>query len=287
MADILDIINRLAKSEDEAKGTVFVAPALKRGTVRIWIDGIVKTLRIPREFEGWGRFRYNGGKRARLLEEAPPFEAFEYLRPLKAMTFRLSFHVEDGTWVGYPANCGVATSMIGKCEPTLLRLVDGGSRFDSVIASFDGATWWYREHDPRKNPMDAEELNRAFNAGMSSDKVSFTGMTPEDREAYDLAVSPVRIMGMPDIPITDEDMLRRTLERGGGQLLSFADQDDRWIVEWETADGQRHSSAVSKTNMTVISAGICLSGRDRDFDLLSLVGVIENRNNGYYDNEDY
>jgi hypothetical protein len=46
-------------------------------------------------------------------------------------------------------------------------------------------------------------------------------------------------------------------------------------VEWTTSEGLRHTSAVTKTDLTVVSSGICLSGRDRDFDLLSLVGVVE------------
>ena len=60
-------------------------------------------------------------------------------------------------------------------------------------------------------------------------------------------------------------------------MREFRDRQDHWVVEWTTADGQRHTSAISKSDLTVISSGICLSGRDRDFDLHSLVGVIENR----------
>ena len=39
--------------------------------------------------------------------------------------------------------------------------------------------------------------------------------------------------------------------------------------------GQRHTSAIGKGDLTVISSGICLSGRARDFDLQSLVGVMD------------
>jgi hypothetical protein len=35
------------------------------------------------------------------------------------------------------------------------------------------------------------------------------------------------------------------------------------------------TSAIAKTDLTVVSSGICLSGRVRDFDLQSLVGVME------------
>src|SRR6185437_10746365 len=50
-------------------------------------------------------------------------------------------------------------------------------------------------------------------------------------------------------------------------------------VEW-TAHGnhQRYRSAIDP-DRTVIASGICLSGRDRDFDLTSLVSVTEGDGN--------
>jgi hypothetical protein len=75
----------------------------------------------------------------------------------------------------------------------------------------------------------------------------------------------------------EEGRLREALRTGGGEMRDFRDRGEYWLVEWTTADGQRHTSAIAKGDMTVISSGICLSGRDRDFDLQSLVGVIEGR----------
>jgi hypothetical protein len=76
---------------------------------------------------------------------------------------------------------------------------------------------------------------------------------------------------------TDEQQLRDALQMGGGRLRTFRDRGEFWQVEWTTRDRERHTSAIAKGDLTVMSSGICLSGCDRDFDLQSLVGVIEAR----------
>jgi hypothetical protein len=63
----------------------------------------------------------------------------------------------------------------------------------------------------------------------------------------------------------------------GGELKGFRDRGDYWTVEWTTRAGERQTSAISKRDLSVVSSGICLSDRDSDFDLTSLVGVIERR----------
>jgi len=77
----------------------------------------------------------------------------------------------------------------------------------------------------------------------------------------------------------DEGRLRDALHMGGGELREFRDRGEFWQVEWTTRNGEHHTSAISKGDLTVISSGICLSGYDRNFDLQSLVGVIEARDN--------
>jgi hypothetical protein len=73
----------------------------------------------------------------------------------------------------------------------------------------------------------------------------------------------------------DQARLDQALQMAGGSLQSYSDRGEYWLVEWMTRDGQRHTSAIGKEDLTVISSGVCLSGRDNDFDLQSLVGVIE------------
>ena len=38
-----------------------------------------------------------------------------------------------------------------------------------------------------------------------------------------------------------------------------------------------HTSLIRKNDLTVVSAGICLDDQDEDFDLMALVGVMEQR----------
>ncbi len=60
-------------------------------------------------------------------------------------------------------------------------------------------------------------------------------------------------------------------------LARFSDKGDFWTVEWRTGDGEEHTSAISKMYLTVMNAGICLDDLDEDFDLQSLLGVVEQR----------
>jgi len=96
-------------------------------------------------------------------------------------------------------------------------------------------------------------------------------LTPELRTAYQLASQ--QAAGFK--AYYNERRLRGALAMGGGELEAFQDRGDYWLVEWTTRQGENHTSAIAKKDLTVISAGICLDERDRDFDLQSLVGVVE------------
>jgi len=90
-------------------------------------------------------------------------------------------------------------------------------------------------------------------------------------------VNPLRQIEEFAQPKRDEKRLRQAPKLGGSELHQFQDRGDYWTVDWTTADGTRHTSAIAKDDLTVVSSGICLSGRDRDFDLQSLVGVMEHQ----------
>jgi hypothetical protein len=79
---------------------------------------------------------------------------------------------------------------------------------------------------------------------------------------------------------TLEHLLRHALTRADARLHGFSMVPAtnyvpaHLVVEW-SAQGQTHRyRSMIDPNMTVISSGICLSGRDRDFDLTSLVNVM-------------
>lgn len=157
-------------------------------------------------------------------------------------------------------------------KPIAVHLVTEGIAFEQIIARWNGQSCWFEEVDRRTDPAIAETLQSAVKQLILAEELQFKGITPEIRTVYELATR--RIEGFTQ-PQQDEKRLRKALRMGGGELNQFHDHSDYWTVDWTTADGVRHSSAIAKTDLTVVSSGICLSGRDRDFDLQSLVGVME------------
>jgi hypothetical protein len=165
----------------------------------------------------------------------------------------------------------------GKVQPVSVHLVSDGARFESIIARTDGMGWWFDEIDRRADPLITTQLNTHFQQITPPENLQFSGITPEMRTVYSLAGQQAKEFITWQQQRKDEARLKQALQMGGGELQTYRDRPHSWLVEWTTTDGIQHTSEILKSDLTVISAGICLSGEDEKFDLQSLVGVVEGR----------
>lgn len=273
MSDIRALLQQIAAQEEQLCSTQFLAPCVHGGRVRTRLAGMVYIfIPHPRLFEGWGIFQPSKVQTAALIEEASLAQIESYLRPLQSFRFRLIHRLQSKTWLAYPVNEADVCQRIGIVQPVPVHLVTEGTVFDQIVVRFDGQSWWFETLDRRDDPIMAETLRSELKRLTLPESLQFKGMTPEMRCTYDLVSQ--RTEGMSQHR-QDERRLQQALKTGGGELQTFQEHPDYWTVEWTTSDGERHTSAIAKTDLTVVSSGICLSGRDRDFDLQSLVGVME------------
>jgi hypothetical protein len=276
LPDIRKLLSQLSAQEEQLRSTQFLAPCVCGGRVRTRVAGLVYTFRPePRDFGGWALFQPVSANTAAVIEEAGLPLVAEYLKRLPALRLRLVHALKERSWLAYPVNESDARQRWGNARPVPAHLVSEGAAFEVIVARWDGGAWWFEEVDRRADPQEAERLRAAMRAVTPPEQVRFPGITPEMRSAYDLAAQQAREFQALMQPRREEARLREALRLGGGALREFRDRGDFWLVEWTTRDGERHTSAIAKRELTVVSAGICLSGRDRDFDLQSLVGVVD------------
>jgi hypothetical protein len=276
VSNIHRLLNQLAADEAQLRETQFLAPCVRGGQVRTRVSGMVYTFAPrPRDFEGWGIFQPVSAETAEMVEEAGLPQVAAYLQRLLPLRLRLAHGLRGQTWLAYPVNESDARQRWGAARPVPVHLVSEGAAFEVVVARWDRGAWWFEEVDRRADPQQAEQLRAAKRAITLPEAVRFKGITPEMRTAYHLAAQQAQEFQALLQSRRDEARLRESLRMAGGELREFHDRGDFWLVEWTTRDGERHTSAISRRELTVVSAGICLSGRDRDFDLQSLVGVVE------------
>jgi hypothetical protein len=184
--------------------------------------------------------------------------------------------------------------------------VTGAQPLQRVVARFDGALFWFQEVDRRRSPAIAAYLREALETGTRSEDLRRSTLTAEEREAYSLAQRGIEALlrdlarrrqegDAQQTPVRDADdgievererlrqdahlqdqvsrRLAEALAHGGAELASYIEREDTYSVVY-TIEGQQHRSTVRKDDLGVLSAGICLEGEDRNFDLQSLVGVI-------------
>lgn len=296
MSDLQDLLNELADQEEKLGNQEFLAPCVSGGKVQTTIAKMVYTFTPhPTDFEGWGIFLSRDSKVAEVIDEPTLPQISEYLRLFPPLRVHLAYPLQGQTWLGYPLNESDMQQRFGPAKPVVVHLVSEGRPFERAIARFDGGQYWFEEIDRRGDLQQVEQLREALQAETTPEEVQLAGLTPEMRMMYGLAWQQTptgQAVLRQSIPrpqprnrrsLNDpQNRLHRALAEGGGQLRDFSDRGDYWLVEWTTADGQSHTSAIQKADLTVMSSGICLSGRDRDFDLHSLVGVIHQ-----WDEDDY
>lgn len=270
------LVAKLAAAEEEVRRRRILAPCLPGGLIRVKVSGLILTLRAsPVDFEGWGIFRAVDDRVAELEEEADLPSVLRYLERLRPLRAWLLSPLQRRTWVACPASESDARQRGWRARPFAVHLVSEASAFDRVVARHDGRSWWFGELDRRSDPRMADTLRDALAEGVVPDDLRVSGLTPELRTAYALAARKDKGLERVREQTSDEERLRRALAVGVGELHGFVDHGSYWTVEWSTGAGQRHTSAISRDQLTVLSAGICLDDRDSDFDLESLVGVME------------
>ena len=278
MTDVRKLIGKLAAQEARLGETTFLAPCVRGGSVKTRIDGMVYTFTpTPPDAEGWGLFQPLGIEQAQWTEEAGLMQVEAYLKLFPAFRVRLAFRMQHRTWLAYPANESDARQRLGEARPVVVHLVEQSAAFEQIVARYDGAAWWFEAEDRRADPRFADALRQALKQETEPEALRRTGLTPEMRTAYSLAFSRTQAYRARRQQRRDEARLNKALDFAGGRLHDFHDRGDFWLVEWTTQDGEQHQSAISKQDLTVISAGICLADQDRDFDLQSLVGVMTQR----------
>ena len=283
MTNIHKLLNQIASAEAQLQSTQFLAPCVKGGRVRTRVAGMVYTFTSkPRQFEGWGIFQPVDAQTATLLEEADLSQITAYLQQFPKIRLRLAYRLQHQSWLAYPINEADMRQRFKMVKPVPVHLVTEGVAFEQILARWNGNSCWFEEIDRRADPAIAETLQSNLKQLIPVEELQFKGMTPELRSLYELATQQIKGFAQPQ---RDEKRLRQALRLGGGELHQFQDRGDYWTVDWTTSDGTRHTSAITpvmrsiiaKDDLTVVSSGICLSGRDRDFDLQSLVGVMEHR----------
>ena len=285
MANVRDLLRRLGEAEVDLRSRRFIAPCVRGGEVRANVGGLVYTFApAPRDFEGWAVFRPADERTARVVEEAELPRVAEYLSLFPSLRVRLAYNLRGATWVACPANASDAAQRFPSLRvwPPVVHLVSDGREFEQVVVRAVGGVWLFEDVDRRADPPDAERLREAWRRRVEPGALDWKGCTPEMRACYALpfvremqARERRRLREERSRRGRDETRLRDALRFGGGDLSSYRDRGDHWLVEWTARDGESHTSAISKHDLTVVSAGICLSGEDDKFDLHSLVGVVE------------
>jgi CYTH domain-containing protein len=286
---------KLAKAEEAFFQSEFICPVLRNKPVRIRIAGVIVNLTV-KNHQGWGVFRPNSYKSAIFVRNPTLAERNQYLELFPVLRLILCRRIND-QWFGIPANHADTRFIIKGLAP--INLVEEVQLFEVIQTRFDGMNCWFDALDNRHPSKNSVYLRDSLNALLEPAKLTIPGLTQEEKDAYLMAYGPALAADIELRKDQKEERIKAALGRAGAQYRSYIERGNTFTIEYAVGR-ENHRSVVDKNSLAVQSAGICLSGGDRAFDLQSLVGVIregqrrraivrvgDNQYNGDDDYDDY
>lgn len=280
--DPLSLIKRFSDEEESLSSELFLAPYVPGAKIKIKVQGVIYELEVvdagPLSRQGgFGLFQVTEPGKARLVETANRNQVDAYLNLLPRITLVLIGEFEHHWW-GVQAN--PSDSRFRLTEPVPIRLTERVTAMEQIYARFDGSSFWYHGANRRRDPIIARGLREAMDKGSVPEEVKVSGAAPSELLAYRIVFADRYPGHSAPRPRTDLERLRDALTHSGARLDAYWAQGNDVMRVRYVIDGHSHSADVRINDLTVVSAGVCLSGRDRDFDLTSLVGVMRELHDG-------
>lgn len=272
----------LSKFKGGANPPPFVAPVTS-STQKVFtkVGGLpYKYTRLRGIPNGWNRFKFNRSGILEIDAKNPPqpLEVQNYLQLLKPrLCLIVLYRLDARTFLTYPYNVGDARQKGWGEAPIVVNLVsDTLEAFDVIYARGEIDNMIYEV------PSGIQIANREFLLGLLGRAPSVTEerfVTVEIRTSFSIINS--RIMDAQrqeseaarrKQTLTIEGRIKYNLEFLGAELMSWRESGEDIVIQWKD-QGQNYTSRISN-KMGTVSAGICLSGKDADFNVAAMVDVI-------------
>ena len=287
----LELIGELEAQAERLREHRVLAPLpeAKGHRVTTLIEGTPYHFEVPEAQPGWWLLRPLNAHKAEVLGEPLPYEIVRYMEQLPAIRVIAVWRLGQKTWLVYPWNMGDAeqrgwpSASAGRYvpRPQPLHLVEapGLKPFHILVARVLDGVLLYDEYD-RRTPwaLQAAELLICLEKREWTPKI--TGLTPELRAVLSLHHHRFLLEEKRRIQKEEaqrqrtlEGRLQSALEYSGARLLAWTEHGEGYEVVWEH-EGRQYRTLI-RPDLFVESAGICLSGRDSDYNLSAIVHVMQ------------
>lgn len=266
MSQSKNLLDKTRELEKKFLNSTFLAPVM--GEVAVRISGLTYKLDVePRDFEGWAVLKPKDFTTASVTGDPQPHQIYEYLKNFPSLRCILLKKIRGKTWLALPYNLSDSMQRFKIKKPFLVHLVERGDVFEHIKAAHDGSNFWFESTGSGSSLEKTEKMREGITK--QQEEIQVRDLTREERMAYSFVLSTVK----EELVGRDERKIKEALNRGGAELSSYSEAEGDFVVKWKF-DGEEYTTVVKKENLSVVSAGICLSHRDELFDLTSIVGVM-------------